>query len=56
LTLAADINANGRAAVFSGEAKQKFGPSKVNSVRCLVADKKAGLFKLEVDWDQGNQG
>jgi monofunctional biosynthetic peptidoglycan transglycosylase len=29
---------------------QKLDPSKVNSVGFLLADKKAGPFKLEVDW------
>ena len=31
-------------------ADQKLDPSKVNSVEFLLADKKAGPFKLEVDW------
>jgi monofunctional biosynthetic peptidoglycan transglycosylase len=31
-------------------ADQKLDPSKVNSVGFLLADKKAGPFKLEVEW------
>ena len=36
-----------RGRVFSN---QKLDPSKVNSVGFLLGDKKAGPFKLEVDW------
>jgi monofunctional biosynthetic peptidoglycan transglycosylase len=36
-----------RGRVFSD---QKLDPSKVNSVGFLLADKKAGSFRLEVDW------
>ena len=39
-------------ATFHGRVfpDQKLDPSKVNSVGFLLADKKAGPFKLEVDW------
>ena len=39
-------------AAFHGRVfpDQKLDPSKVNSVGFLLADKKAGPFKLEVDW------
>jgi monofunctional biosynthetic peptidoglycan transglycosylase len=35
---------------------QKLDPSKVNSVGFLLADKKAGRFKLEVDWIRVQSG
>jgi monofunctional biosynthetic peptidoglycan transglycosylase len=35
---------------------QKLDPSKVNSVGFLLGDKKAGPFKLEVDWIQVTDG
>ena len=39
-------------ATFHGRVfpDQKLDPSKVNYVGFLLADKKAGPFKLEVDW------
>jgi hypothetical protein len=35
---------------------QKLDPGKVNSVGFLLADKKAGPFKLEVDWIKVQNG
>jgi NADH dehydrogenase [ubiquinone] 1 alpha subcomplex assembly factor 1 len=44
-----------RATAFGKELENKssLDPSKVNAIGVLIADKKAGPFKLEVEWIKG---